>query len=276
MSFTYYDWMTLPGPQAARETAENNFLWGRPGQARLSYGVIVSGSARDASNTGTGGQSTILRAGLAMAQKTSDLKYYPWDPTQTDGRQFLAGFQAFPLKVIDGDGNNKDCTSSIVVGGQVKNAFVFQTSTSLNSGGVTAGMRSQAAGRFLFDDDLINQYRMFPYRGEQSKTASYTFVASDSGQLTDNAGAAGAITLTLPALASSYGLFYGVSVQVDQTVTVSSAEGTNIVAQGNASASNVALSTPGNRIGGLLMFYANPGASKWICEVDCNNPITVS
>lgn len=275
MSMTYYDWLTTPSPQAARETAENNFLWGRPGQARMSYGVIVGGAARDTGNTGTGGATTILRAGLAMGVKTSDSKYYQYDHTATDGTQYLAGYLAFPMKMIDGDGTSVDRTGAVIIGGQVKSGNVYQ-GVNLNSYGITNGLRAASAARFIFDDDLTNARRQHPWRQEVAKATAYTVLAADCGVLFDNTGASASVTFTLPALSTSYGLWYGFLVVADFNLVVASAEGTNIIAQGNVSASSVTFGTAGQKIGGILKFYANPGATKWIAEVDSNNPITVA
>jgi hypothetical protein len=92
----------------------------------------------------------------------------------------------------------------------------------------------------------------------------------------DNTGATGEVDFTLPPIANGYK--FGFRVQTDQTVKVISNEGANIVAFNNASANSLAFSTGGSRIGGLLIFYSNAGATKWIVENDSfsGNTVTVA
>lgn len=274
MSFLFEDWLKVPGPEAARESAENTFLM-RTVPAIYSYGVVVAGAARDTGNTGTGGATTILRAGLAMAQKTSDLKFYQWDPTASDGTQQFAGFLATPMKMLDPDGNNADRQGVLVISGAVKNANIYQ-SQNINSYGVTHALRS-AAHRFTFDDDFqTGRGEYYPFRQQVDKTGSYTVVAADSGTLFTNAGAVGAVTFTLPAIASAAGLVFEFLVVAGQNVTVASAEGTNVVTFNNAAASSIAFSTAGQLIGGRARFWANKGGTLWYSDLPTKNAVTIA
>ena len=69
---------------------------------------------------------------------------------------------------------------------------------------------------------------------------------------------------TLPALANGYK--FGFRVQADQTITVASAAGDDMVAFNDASADSVAFSTGGAKVGGLVVVYTNPAGTKWIVE----------
>lgn len=112
------------------------------------------------------------------------------------------------------------------------------------------------------------------YANEIAKTASYTVTQNDHGTLFTNTGASGAITFTLPALSPL--LSYGFLVVANQNVTVASKEGSNIVADNNASASNVAYSTPGMLIGGHLRVWCNQAGTKWYCSFLAPNAVTIS
>lgn len=260
MSSTMGDWMALPGPQAARETAETNFLWFRGATAVFQNGVVVLSSTLDSGSSTT----TQLRAGLLMGKITSSSKYTQYSPTATDGSQVVAGVLVYPVSMIGPDGVAVDKMNVLVVGGCVKNASLQ---------GLDAQARQQMRGRFIFDDDYQGNYT-YPWRQELSKTANYTVTAADKGTLFDNAGAVGAVIFTLPTLAN--GLCYGFSVQADQNVTISSAAGDDMIAPNDASADSVAFTTGGDKVGAMVVVYSNPGATKWVVEKRCSNAMTIA
>lgn len=273
MSFLYEDFLKMPGPEAARESAENTFLM-RTVPAIYSYGTVIGGAARDTGNTGTGGATTILRAGLAIGQKTSDLKYYQWDPTASDGTQIFVGFLATPMKMLDPDGNNADRQGVLVIQGAVKNANVYQ-SQNINSYGVTNALRAVASHRFMFDDDFYGRLHLNE-KQEVAKTAAYTVLATDAGTLFTNTAAVASVTFTLPAVASAAGLSYEFLVVANQNVLVTSAEGSNVVTFNNASASTVAFQTAGQLIGGKVHVWANMAGTKWYTDLPTKNAVTIT
>lgn len=245
-----------PGLGAAVETFEQAWSWGPFGSLIWTPGYIDSG-ALDPTNTPT----TNLRPGLVMGIISSTGVWTNYSPTATDGSQIAQGVLPIGLTMLDLLTNSGQAkTFGIVVGGRVQASKLL---------GLDFQARAQLSPRFIFDDFTTNLqasnggYR-FPWINFVSKTADYTVVSTDNYTLFDNVGAAGAVVFTLPTLAN--GLFYGFRVQADQSVTVTSAEGTNVVAFNNASATSVAFSSGGAKIGGMVYVYANPGATKWIVE----------
>jgi hypothetical protein len=116
------------------------------------------------------------------------------------------------------------------------------------------------------------------WSNQYDKTTSYTLTAAFNGGLFTNAGAVGSVTFTLPAIAPN--LKFGFRVVANQTVTVSSAEGTNIVTFNNASASSLAFSTSSAKIGGGLILESNADGTKWYATVisgdPANNTLTIA
>jgi hypothetical protein len=100
-----------------------------------------------------------------------------------------------------------------------------------------------------------------PFKGEVAKTANTTLLAKDAGNLFTNEGASGAVTFTLPAIAPN--LLFAFRVVADQTVTIASAEGDNVVAFNDASADSVAFSTAGQKVGGGVIVHSNLAGTKW-------------
>jgi len=102
------------------------------------------------------------------------------------------------------------------------------------------------------------------YANEVAKTANYTITRAETGTRFTNTGATGAVQFTLPALSPN--LVYGFLVIADQSVTVVSAAGTDIVWANNAGKSSLAFSTSSEKIGGALRFTSNQAGTKWYVE----------
>jgi len=96
---------------------------------------------------------------------------------------------------------------------------------------------------------------------ESAKTANYTVLTTDNGTLFTNTGASGAVVFTLPTLAA--GLVYEFLVTADQSVTVASAAGDDMVVFNDATADSVAFSTSSEKIGGSLLIFSNSAGTKW-------------
>lgn len=252
----------VPGLTTARETYEAEFRWGSQFQGVFANGLI-SGATRDTGNSPT----YELRPGLLLGQIISTGIYTNYSPTATDGSEVASAILLEAIRVQDFEGNDANRFYAVLVGGPV------QASKILN---LDLQARSQM-DKFIFDDIFHMQgNHWFPWKRFQSKTAAYTVVANDNFTMFDNVGASGAVTFTLPTLANGY--MFGFRVQADQTITVASSEGTNMIALDNASASSVAFSTGSQRIGGMVWVYSNPGATKWIVENHSagTNTITVA
>lgn len=265
MSVGMNDWGLVPGPQAARETAESNFLWNRGAFAVFQNGIVIDSACTDNGNSTT----TQLRAGLLMGKITSSSKYTGWSPTATDGSQVVVGVLSSPQNMLDFNGSAADRIGVLVVGGCVKNAKLYSNNSGTN---LDRQARQQMRGRFIFDDDNVQRGGVYPFIQEITKTANYTVLATENGALYDNAGATGAVVFTLPTIAN--GLVYGFSVQADQSVTVNSAAGDDIIVPNDASADSVAASTVGDKVGALWVLYTNPAGTKWILDKRCSNALT--
>lgn len=240
----------VPGLTTSRETYENEFRWGSQFQGVFANGLI-DGSSTDSGNTPT----FELRPGLLLGQVISTGKYKSYSPTGTDGTEVASAVLIEGLRMLDFSNVATDRFYAVLVGGPV------QASKLLNFD----QMARQQMDKFIFDDIFqMMGGHWFPWKRFVTKTAAYTVLAADNYTLFDNVGATGAITFTLPTLANGY--LFGFRVQADQSVTVTSSEGTNMVAFNNASATSVAFSTGSAKMGGMVYVYTNPGATKWIVE----------
>lgn len=90
-----------------------------------------------------------------------------------------------------------------------------------------------------------------------TKAASYTCLPEESGSVYTATAAA---TFTLPAVTNT-GWFAWFVNQADANAVVASAEGGNIVADGDASADSYTFSTPSHKIGGVIMIASD--GTKW-------------
>jgi len=98
-------------------------------------------------------------------------------------------------------------------------------------------------------------------------TANYTMLPTDSGTIFTTLGASGAVTLTLPAVASSAGLWCIFHNAVDQSCAVS-APSTTMVYDGNAGITTLTWGTSSHKIGGAALFYCD--GTKWYAFVAAN------
>lgn len=235
-----------PGLTAAAETYEAAFRWGQ-------YGVgIITGAVIDAATIDSGNSPTYeLRPGLLLGKKTGGT-FVNYAPGNTDGSEVAAGILMAALRIQDFQGNNQQRFFGVLVGGPVQAGKVL---------GLDAQARQQMSVNFQFDDDFPGLH-WFPWKRQISKTANYTILSTDNCTLFDNTGATGAVTLTLPAITN--GFFTGIKAIAAQNFALTSNEGSNIVADNNASASTLTLSTANHIIGGGVYVFSNPGATKWI------------
>ena len=239
----------LPGMAEAVVSTEKAIAWGSIHQQMYQAGVILS-STVDATNTPT----TQLRAGLLVGQITATGKFTVWDETATNGSQIVAGVLAEPVNMLDfTSGSAADKRGQIMISGPVKAGQLI---------GLNNKAREQMSARgFLFDDS----FNGFPYvLNVVAKTANYTVTTAENGTLFTNAGAAGAVTFTLPTVAK--GLRYQFFAEADQTVTVAGATGTLVVFN-DAAANSIAFSTASEKIGGGCEVIANAAGTKWLVKI---------
>lgn len=246
---------SLPGFSTALQSIEAAITWGGDRASRLQQdGVAIYSGAQDAGNSPV----TYLRPGLLLGKASSGAAagmLTAYAANNTDGSQQVFGVLLRGLSMLDWTGVVENKYGNILVGGPVKASQLI---------GLDSFARRQMSGRFWFDDDIQDQYGTFDDFSslEVPKTANYQILAADNGSLFTNLGAAGAVTLTLPAVATP-GFTVEVLVMAAQNVIVASKEGTNIVWDGNASANSLAFSTASHQIGGHLQFIANAAGTKW-------------
>lgn len=251
-----------PGITTSRESYENEFRWGSEFQAVFSNALI------DGSTIDTGNSPTFeLRPGLLLGQVITTGKYKQYNPAATDGTEVASAVLIEGLRMLDFSGAAVDRFYAVLVGGPVQASKLFNLDN----------MARQQMDKFSFDD-IFNMAgnHWFPWKRFQTKTAAYSVVANDNMSLFDNTGAVGSVTFTLPAIANGY--LFGFRVQADQSVVVTSNEGTNMVTFNNASATSVSFATGGAKIGGMFYVYSNPAGTKWIVENASSgaNTVTVS
>lgn len=255
---------SLPGMGDVVETAEREILWGLHGNnhapAVWRSGVLNSGTVDAGSDV-----TTQLRPGLILADLgTGEFKQY--DPASSTAAQRIpAAVLPFSVDMVDGvTGSAAAKYVPLLVGGPVVAGKLI---------GLDAWARSVMSKQFLFDD-FLQGYRL-PQRNEVAKTASYTVVAGDVGTFFTTTGASGAVVFTLPAIAA--GLYFWFLNTVDQSMTVTSAAGTDIVTFDNAEATSLAFSTSSEKIGGFLFVQANQAGTKWYAQnLSFANTVTVA
>lgn len=244
----------MPGFSTLSATIEAAITWGGDRAPYLEQeGVVIDSTCVDAGNTPT----SYLRPGLLLGKASSGGaagRLVAYAAGNTDGSQQVWGVLLRGISMLDLNGVAENKYGKILVGGPVKSGALI---------GLDIFARRQMEGRFQFDDDIAGEYGAglpFPQL-EVAKTANYQILAADCGKLFTNAGAAGAVTLTLPVLTP------GFSVEVQaiaaQSLAVASSEGTNIVWDGNASASSLTFSTASHIVGGHLQFNCNAAGTKW-------------
>lgn len=239
----------LPGMGSVVETFEAAIPWGP--YPRYFTGAYIDASAVDSGNTPT----STLRMGLVMGKVTATGTWKNYSPTATDGSEVAQGVLPVMFRMTDVLTLTTQAKFwGVMVSGGVKAANLL---------GLDLMARAQMANRFYFDDNLTGNIQ-FPFQRFQTKTTSYTIVATDNLSVFDNLGAVGAVTFTLPAIANGY--YFGFRVMAGQNVIVASAEGDNMIVFNDAAADSVAFQTGGQLIGGGFHIYSNSAGTAWIVE----------
>jgi hypothetical protein len=240
----------VPGLTTARETYENEFRWGSGFQGVFAN-ALISGSATDSGNSPT----FELRPGLLLGQQISTGKYLQYSPTATDGTEVAAAILIEGLRMLDFSNIATDRFYAVLVGGPVKATKIFNLDL----------MARQQMDKFIFDDNFnIPGAHWWPFKRQQTKTASYTIVATDNYSQFNNLGATGTVVFTLPAIANGY--FFGFHGEANQTITVTSAEGSNLIGLNSLTSTSASFSTSGQIIGAGFHVYSNAAGTKWIVE----------
>jgi predicted flavoprotein YhiN len=94
-----------------------------------------------------------------------------------------------------------------------------------------------------------------------AKTAAYTCTAADSGTLFTNTGASGSVTFTLPAVATSTGVWYRFAITADYEVVIT-APANVMVAFNDATATSITFTQASEHIGCGATVICD--GAKWI------------
>lgn len=254
MSLAYQQ--NMPGIDEAVETAENDFLFG-PNGTYVVKGVQLDSAAIDSANTPT----TTLRRGLVVGIITSSGLYSHYDPAETDGSQEPVGILYDTVNMYDPRaGAVRAKQARIVYFGQAKVGNLY---------GFDEYARNRLGNRFVWDD-----FR-FPAQGGwklQTKATDYTVVAADDGS---HFFATAAANFTLPAIASGKGYRFRFTMQADANLTVT-APANKLIAFNNATATSVAFSTAGNKIGASVEVVMNHDSTFYVAMPYGANTMTVA
>jgi hypothetical protein len=128
--------------------------------------------------------------------------------------------------------------------------------------GLDYAARQQMKGRFIFDDDFAG------YGGQTkatiAKTASYTVLAADAGDVFTTQGAVGAVTFTLPALANITAGWEATFINEAGQNMLVTAPTNKLVCFNNLTATTIAFQTAGELIGSGVKIITNADATKYI------------
>ena len=252
-----------PGIYSGVETLENQFWWDK-WDRQIWFPGILGGAARDAGN----GTTTILRPGLLLGRKTSDGKLYEWNPTGTDGTQWIMGVLGWSLPMTRLS-SNQDRHFMFMAGGTLKADRVLvpgQASFGLSGQTTEFLVRMQMHPRFLFSDLLYGNI-CGGFRNIVAVTdTTYTITEAENNTLFTNRGAGGNIVWTLPATPKK-GLHYGIQAVAAGTVKVSSGTSDQLIAFNNATCDTVEYSTSGEIIGGGFDIFGD--GTGWIVRPFC-------
>ena len=272
--FDFSGFAHTPGMDGLRQTVESVIGWGPWDHNRAFIApVILDGASLDAGGTPT----TLIRPGLLLGQNRTTLKCKEWNPTGTDGSQDLYGVMLYDASTQLFGANQDRWFGFALVGGNVKASSLIipgNASAGIDGDANEHYVRAAMSGRFMFDD-YPHQWPNSPWKNYQAKTANYTVVDQDNGTFFTTLGASGAVTFTLPAVASAKGQRYLFYNAVDQNMTVQSAAANGLITFNNAAASSVAFSTAGNKIGAAVEVIGISG-SKWLVRPSGANTMTVA
>lgn len=247
------------GPQinTVVETAENTFYFYQH-PLNVFQGALVDGAARDAGNTTT----DVLRPGLLLGRVFSTGKVKEWNPTGTDGTQYIFGILDNPGVKMQANGTNKDrFRGTIMVRGQVNPTRLLvpgNASYSIVGNASEYLIRAQLAklGFLLQEDPSVTSLLgtsafMDGNTTVLAKTADYTVKPYESGTLFTTRGASGAVEFTLPATAYK-GLSYTFYNVADQTMKVTAGTADTMVTYKDATATSISFAQTDEKIGGAV------------------------
>lgn len=260
--------MAAPGINAPLSNVENTFYWNNHYLNVFDKGSFVS-SAVDAGNTVT----TVLRPGLLLGKVYSTGLLKEWNPSGTDGSQYIWGVLDNPgLSMADSLGTARArFRGGLVIRGAVKPSRLLipgQASFGISGNANEYLIRHQLQQRgFLLQDDplvdsLLTGTRFFGmFNNIVAKTTAYTVKEYESGTLFTTRGAAADLTFTLPTTAKK-GLYYGFYNVADYEMLVASGTADTMVSFNDAAADSVAFTTASEQIGGSFVVMGD--GTSWL------------
>lgn len=236
-----------------RQSVERELFAGAAGYERhliYDHAAVIEKETVDARNSPT----TDLSAGLVLAHDGNG-NYREYDPDNTTNlwQREAAAILPYDFRIPDLDGTNTDRHVAVIVAGAVDAASL---------GGLDQAARAQLSNRFaIFESSGGLSSSFLPFTRTIPKGADYTVVAADQNH---EFHATAAANFTLPAIAN--GLRFRFLNTADSNMTVTSAEGDNMIAFNDAAADSVAFSTVGEKIGGYVEVCASyiSGTLKWV------------
>ena len=266
MSFEHTGAFGAPGIQAALETIENVFWWGR-WESHLYVGAVVEGDSRDLGNAG---YTEILRPGLIMGKKTTGDKWMPWNGSPGAGDEGIdtaLGILSYSQKMTRLGADQDRWFGWIMLGGGVKARNLVVPKLSGESGTGTFGLagsahehiiRAQMHPRFTFDDNPAGN-RMGGWKAITPKITNYTVTEADSGTMF--LATTADCNFTLPATAEK-GLWYGFYQTANFELKVTAGTVDTMICYNDVAADSVAYTDDAKQIGGFFEVYGD--GSKWL------------
>jgi hypothetical protein len=245
----------VPGIESALKTVDNIFYFGRYEDQVWTQGIIDD-TARDAGNTVT----TVLRPGLMLGQIAATGKLKEWNPTGTDGSQYIYGILGVAIEVSANGTDTDRYVGQIMYAGHVKSARVIepgQATLGLSGEDWQFAIMSQTQGRIRFDDylhwDAMPQVKTRLLAVADTAGAGITLTGADVGKLIVTRGsAAQAVTLPDPKV----GYQFEILSTTDQNLTILTASGSNVILVNDLAGDGVVFSTAANKIGARARFTA--------------------
>lgn len=272
------------GPQinTVVETAENTFYFYQH-PLNVFQGALVDGAARDAGNTTT----DVLRPGLLLGRVFSTGKVKEWNPTGTDGTQYIFGILDNPGVKMQANGTNKDrFRGTIMVRGQVNPTRLLvpgNASYSIVGNASEYLIRAQLAklGFLLQEDPSVTSLLGTSAFMDGNTTvmavtdasSPYSVKAYQSGTLFTTRGAGGAVEFTLPATAYK-GLSYTFYNVADQNMKVTAGTADTLVTINDATATSVSFETSSEKIGGCFKVIGD--GTGWLVQIIAQETQTVT
>lgn len=248
MSFEFTGAYSLPGIAAALETVERQFWWGR-WENQIWFPGVIAGASRDVGNV----YPDVLRPGLLLGRIAATGRLTPWNPTAVDGSDMLIGVLGYAQKMQRLGADQDRWIGWVMVGGCLKaDSLLIPGASDYGIVGHANEflVRSQAYGRFMFDDMVFGS----PFGSWQrvvTKTANYTVQESDNNTLFTTRGATAAVEFTLP-VTSRRGLRFGFYNAADQNMKVTAGTPDTLVVFNDIAADSISYETANARIGGFL------------------------